>query len=189
MVNKKQLILIEAKRLFGRYGYLGFTLKQLAEACQMTSPALYYFYSSKAELFKDCIISEMVSRRDVLERCVEQSDTLEEFAHLLAYGAVEVCDRAAFRAGMAMREIVHLPDAMQEEICAEWEACLIEPVESFVDRVFAGQNIPIPHRLLAVYLINMATFSANNGSEYSHNDLAALFVTVVSGLSQPVTQP
>ena len=135
MTNKKQMILNEAKRLFGSYGYLGFTLKQLARACQMTSPALYYFYSSKADLFKDCLLSEMAARKTVTEHCIEQSSTLTEFAHALAYEAIDVCELSSFRTGQAMLEIVHLPEAMQAELHEGWNQMLIAPVEKFLQRV------------------------------------------------------
>lgn len=181
-MNKRQLILIEAKRLFGRYGYLGFTLKQLAQACEMTSPALYYFYSSKAELFKDCLLSEISARQVVLERCIEYSGSIPEFAGALAHEAIEICDVAAFSAGQAMREIIHLPEHMQDDIRHSWDEMMIDPVEQFLVRVSQGTEPPVPYRLLAIYLINMATFSAANTGHFTRDELATLFVTVAKSL-------
>lgn len=181
-MNKKQLINAEAKRLFGNYGYLGFTLKQLAQACAITSPALYYFYSSKADLFRDCLLAEMAARKVVLDRCVEQSNTLPEFAGALAHEAIEVCDVHAFRAGQAMREIIHLPEAMQIELRAAWDDNLITPVEVFLDRVLPAGHPLLPKRLLAYNFINMATFSSLHVDEFTRDELAALFVQVARGL-------
>lgn len=184
-MNKRQLILSEAKRLFGRYGYLGFTLKQLAQACDMTSPALYYFYSSKAELFEDCLLSEISARQAVLERCMTYSNTIVEFAGALAHEAIEICDVASFTTGQAMREIIHLPEKMQEEIRGAWDSMMITPVEDFVKRILVESSSNIPYRLIATYFINMATFSAANNTEFTRDELANLFVTVAKALQPP----
>jgi AcrR family transcriptional regulator len=181
-VNKKQLILCEAKRLFGHYGYLGFTLKQLAQACAMTSPALYYFYTGKADLFRDCLLSEMLLRQEVLERCIASSSTLADFAQALSLEAIAVCGQAEFTTGQAMREIVHLPAEMQRELRAAWITHLIDPVETFLRRILSPPPPAISFRLLAVMLINMATFAAANAEDFSRAELTALFIAVVQGM-------
>lgn len=181
-MNKKSLILAEAKRLFGRYGYLGFTLKQLAVACEMTSPALYYFYSSKADLFNDCLLSELESRNTLIVDCIQRSETMAEFAATLASNAIEACDLYAFRTGQAMQEIIHLPLAMQTELRDAWNRLLIAPVEAFLRTALPVPPANISYRLLAIYLINMATFSSAHTDEFAVDELCALFVTVVQGL-------
>ena len=181
-MNKKQLILLEAKRLFGQYGYLGFTLKQLSQACSMTSPALYYFFASKAELFRDCLLSEMEARKDVLDRCIAQSNTVADFASALTYEAIAVCDETAFRTGDALQEIIHLPEEMQQTLRAAADACLYEPVEAFLQQVLPVTPADLPHRLLAIFLINMATFASTHSNTFSHEQIATLFQHVVHGL-------
>ena len=184
-MNKKQQILFEAKRLFGRYGYLGFTLKQLAQACEMTSPALYYFYSSKADLFKDCLLSELDARRVVTRRCIEQSNSLTEFAGALAQEAIDVCDVASFRTGQAMQEIIHLPEEMQQELQAAWDTIMIKPVEDFLERIHP--NIPegVSYYLLGTYLIYIATFCSAHANQFSRDVLEKLFISAVSGMESP----
>lgn len=174
-MNKKQLILENAKRLFGRYGYLGFTLKQLAQACDMTSPALYYFYFSKAELFKDCLLSELFIRNEVIEHSISSANTVSEFIDNLVVEAIEVCDIHTFVAGQAMIEIIHLPEEMQQELRTAWHKLLIEPVEVFLGRILPSPIQGISTYLLATYLINVATFSASHAKEFSQQDLLQVF--------------
>ncbi|HEY3378987.1 MAG TPA: helix-turn-helix domain-containing protein [Armatimonadota bacterium] len=182
MVNKKQLILVEAKRLFGCYGYLGFTLKQLAQACHMTSPALYYFYTSKAELFKDCVLSEITIRQAVFERSMAQATTLPEFAHAMAHDIIEVCASAAFRVGQAMRETVHLPLEMQQELRTAWDTQMLAPVEQFLARMLPEPPSQVSYRLLATYVLSLATFSAVYAEDYPPEELAALIEAIATGL-------
>lgn len=183
-MNKKQLILQEAKKLFGQYGYLGFTLKQLAEACEMTSPALYYFFDHKAGLFRDCLLSEMEARRQVIERCIANSSNLSEFAQELTSEAIAICDKTSFRTGDAMQEIIHLPAEMQIELRESCENNLYAPVEVYLRSILPETPANLPHHLLAILMINMATFSSSHANEYSTEQLATLFQIVVSGLTK-----
>lgn len=55
---KKNQILAAAKQVFGRFGFTKTTLDDVANAVGMKKASLYYYYSSKEELFKDVIKSE-----------------------------------------------------------------------------------------------------------------------------------
>ena len=180
-VNKKETILTEAKRLSGRYGYLGFTLKQLAQACQMTAPALYYFYTSKADLFKDCLLTELELRHVSLSACAERAQSLPEFAELLAIEAFEKCSASCFRTGQAMQEIIHLPEEIQTELRAAWERTLIRPVEQLLERVMPG-NAAATNHMLATFFINMATFAGYYEEQYGRQAITAMLVAAATGM-------
>lgn len=187
-MNKKDRILTEAKRLFGTLGYLGFTLKQLAQACNMTSPALYYFYPSKADLFKECLLSEFESRRTVTEHCSQQSATLPEFVQHLVQDGIDICEASHFRTGQAMGEIIHLPVELREEIQEAWDRQLITPVEHFLDRVLPNPTPAISRYLLASYIIQIATYSAAQCTRFDRNELASFFSIVAHGLVEAAQQ-
>jgi len=178
-VNKKDIILAEAKRLSGHYGYLGFTLKELALACDMTAPALYYFYNSKADLFKDCLLSELEIRHTGISARAQQAASLAEFAGLLADESFEKCGSSHFRTGQAMQEIVHLPEEIQAELREAWERLLIRPVEAVLDRFIPG----IPRstsNMLATFFINMATFAGAYVERYGREALKAMMVAAAA---------
>lgn len=182
-MNKKETILTEAKRLSGKYGYLGFTLKQLAQACDMTAPALYYFYSSKADLFKDCLISELEIRHLSISQVARSSNSLLEFVEGLAVDSFEKCGASCFRTGQAMLEIIHLPEEIQQELREAWDRLLIAPVEEFLLRVDPAETPALPHYLLATFLINMATFVATQENRYDRATLTTLINSAANGLA------
>ncbi|HOF88576.1 MAG TPA: TetR/AcrR family transcriptional regulator [Armatimonadota bacterium] len=187
-MNKKERILAEAKRLFGTLGYLGFTLKQLAQACNMTSPALYYFYPSKADLFKECLLSEFARRREVTERCAAESSSLPEFVERLVLEGIDVCEASHFRTGQAMGEIIHLPDELREEIQAAWDRQLIAPVQGFLERIHPNPAPAISRYLLASYIIQIATYSAAQCHRFTRDELAAFFTIVAGSLDDAAAQ-
>lgn len=179
-MNKKDIILAEAKRLSGRYGYLGFTLKQLAQSCDMTAPALYYFYTSKADLFKDCLLSELEIRHTHICAWEQQATSLTEFASMLADEAFEACGASQFRTGQAMQEIVHLPEDIRAELAEAWERLLIAPVEGVLDRFMPG--LPAPARnMLGTFFINMATFAGAYEERYGRETIRAMITAAASG--------
>jgi AcrR family transcriptional regulator len=183
-MNKKDRILTEAKRLFGTLGYLGFTLKQLAQACNMTSPALYYFYPSKADLFKECLLSEFESRREVTERCAEHSATLPEFVAQLVEEGIDVCEASHLRTGQAMGEIIHLPADLREQIQEAWDRQLIAPVERFLERVCPNPTPGVSRYLLASYIIQIATYSASQCTRFDRHELSTFFAIVAHSLEE-----
>jgi AcrR family transcriptional regulator len=187
-MNKRETILGEAKRLFGRYGYLGFTLKQLAQACSMTSPALYYFYSSKAELFKDCLLSEMESRRQLVED-LRGVSTLGEFAREFCGRAIDLCDLHGFRTGQAIQETIHLPSEMQTELREAWDRLVIGSMEEAMARLLPAGPSSIPRPLVATFVVNMATFASTHQGEYTREAWSALFVAVADGVAAVPSRP
>lgn len=181
-MNKKEMILSEAKRLSGHYGYLGFTLKQLAQACDMTAPALYYFYSSKADLFKDCLLSELELRHVSLSAYAREANSLAEFSQLLARDAFDKCGPTNFRTGQAMEEIIHLPDDIQTELRAAWDRLVIAPVEELLARVMPDELPQLPRYLVATFMINMATFAAANETRFGQDTLTHMLIAASTGL-------
>ena len=54
----KYKILIEALKLFSKYGYEAVTVEQIADAVGIKAPSLYKHYKSKRDIF-DCILRRM----------------------------------------------------------------------------------------------------------------------------------
>lgn len=51
---KKQAVIAEAARAFGRHGANNVSLDQIAAALNVTKPALYYYFKNKQELIYEC---------------------------------------------------------------------------------------------------------------------------------------
>jgi AcrR family transcriptional regulator len=181
-VNKKETIVTEAKRLFGHYGYLGFTLKQLAQACDMTAPALYYFYSSKADLFRDCLLSELEDRHALILNSIAQATSLATFARSFAEDALTICETRQFRVGTAMQEVIHLPAEQQAHLHEAYETLLVAPLEAYLARTLPGAIPGVSTHLLGHMVINLATFTAAQIAQTPREELTALITLVITNL-------
>lgn len=51
---KKQAVITEAAKAFGRRGYKNVSLDEIALALNVTKPALYYYFKNKQELIYEC---------------------------------------------------------------------------------------------------------------------------------------
>jgi AcrR family transcriptional regulator len=91
MNERKSQIVEEARRLFGRYGFDKVTIKQLAEACGITEPALYRHFRSKDDIYDAVLdslktIVDYQSLFDRLEDETEIKTILFEIAtHILGF--------------------------------------------------------------------------------------------------------
>jgi AcrR family transcriptional regulator len=71
------MIMRVAYDLFMQYGYRAVTTRQLAEACGLTQPALYHYFSEKQDLYLAVVTEEIASIKVVLERLARRSEEVE----------------------------------------------------------------------------------------------------------------
>lgn len=68
---KRQAVIAEAVRAFGRDGYQNTSLDDIAGRLNVTKPALYYYFKSKNELLYECHNLAM----DIGDRAIEHAET------------------------------------------------------------------------------------------------------------------
>lgn len=79
-------ILSEAARLFAEQGFKGMSMSQLAEACQLTKPAIYYYFRDKQELYTQVLVQHSMQHHRVIDQRVAGKNTraaLKEIVHYL----------------------------------------------------------------------------------------------------------
>lgn len=57
--RRREGIVAEAERLFAQHGYKGVAMSQLAEACGITKPALYYHFRDKQGLYVEVLMQQL----------------------------------------------------------------------------------------------------------------------------------
>jgi AcrR family transcriptional regulator len=69
----REKILSTAKSLFIQHGYLGLSMRQIAEALDVSKPALYYHFKDKEELFLAVLTLYLDDMEMTLERIAKES--------------------------------------------------------------------------------------------------------------------
>jgi AcrR family transcriptional regulator len=76
--DTRQQILRAALREFAQYGYAGASVQQIVTAAGVTKPALYYYYSSKAELYGTLLDWAFEERYRLMRRAAAGGGTIAE---------------------------------------------------------------------------------------------------------------
>lgn len=71
------MIIQTASKRFMEYGYEPVSLHQIAEACHVSKPAIYYHFTSKPELFKVAVTTVLNNVHQHIARILEEADDLE----------------------------------------------------------------------------------------------------------------
>ena len=72
---KKQAVIAEASRAFGRHGYKTVSLDEIAKTLNVTKPALYYYFKNKQELVYECHELAMHLGDRVLQDAIASENT------------------------------------------------------------------------------------------------------------------
>lgn len=75
---KRNQILEAAKQMFGKFGFAKTTLEDVANLVGMKKASLYYYYSSKEQLFRDVVKSETDELIRELESTIFKLNSVEE---------------------------------------------------------------------------------------------------------------
>ncbi|TYP79000.1 TetR/AcrR family transcriptional regulator [Paenibacillus methanolicus] len=73
----QDMLIRTASKLFMEKGYDQVSLEQIAKACQVSKPSIYYHFSSKPELFTASVIAIMNHVHAKTSNLLRESDTLE----------------------------------------------------------------------------------------------------------------
>lgn len=74
----KAYILKHAERLFAKRGYSGVSMREIAEAAQMTKANLYYYFKDKESLYVQVLEQDMLALINALEQASQQGNTCHE---------------------------------------------------------------------------------------------------------------
>ncbi|WP_181414955.1 TetR/AcrR family transcriptional regulator [Bifidobacterium asteroides] len=111
--ERKEQILDAATHIIGKNGFWGFTVRQVAEACNLTEPAILYHFKNKEKL-----LVAVLSRRDDIDLHNMASELHVGLDRLWAdpteFGLWDLC-LAAVQKNSKQPEIVRLYTIMQGE--------------------------------------------------------------------------
>ena len=74
-IKKKDLILDSAISIFSQYGYHNTKLEQITKSLYLTDKSIYYYFSSKGDLFLEVILSIQIKLDKLIESINKIDDT------------------------------------------------------------------------------------------------------------------
>ncbi|HDR7171298.1 TPA: TetR/AcrR family transcriptional regulator, partial [Bacillus thuringiensis] len=92
--STKETILEVATRLFLTQNYQVVSMDEVAKVCGVTKATVYYYYSTKADLFTATMIEMMVRIRENMSQILSTNKTLEErlldFAKVYLHATMDI---------------------------------------------------------------------------------------------------
>ncbi|GCE31568.1 TetR family transcriptional regulator [Dictyobacter alpinus] len=178
--SKEEQVLNAARKIFMRYGFKRATMSDLAEAAQMSRPALYLIFSSKEEVFQ-ALITQIFS--ELLHDVRKEVSTHEEVADQLTSAFEVWCVRPfeMIQASPDARDILESGYAFATEITmgafAEFETILSDILRPLMSD---QANLSLSPEQLA-HILNTATqgFKESASSAMQIRQLIKGLITIV----------
>lgn len=83
--QRKAQIIGAATELFAAAGYVGTSLRDVAQKCGMTKAALYYHYPDKESLLKSVVETRMTRLNDAMEKALEEVNSDDPLVRIRAF--------------------------------------------------------------------------------------------------------
>ncbi|MCO4251240.1 TetR/AcrR family transcriptional regulator [Pseudarthrobacter raffinosi] len=176
-------ILENAAKLFAEKGFAGTALQDIADAMDLTRPALYHYFSSKEEVLATLVAETSLSTAERIERVRLRADiSPSEKLRLVTSQLVRERTSAPERFRMLDRTESALPPDIGKKHRAARRAVLTELTAIIVEGVTAGEFRQTDERLAALSVLGMSNWVAwwYSPSHDEHAEPAEHIVTTLS---------
>jgi AcrR family transcriptional regulator len=156
-MDRKDAIIIKARKQFTRYGYTKTTMADIARECEITKPTLYHYYTGKADLFAAVVADEQTAFFGMIEQAVAGASLTAEKLHVYVDMQVQSLQKFLLLGDLSRQAFLDLhPDALNVlSVCRKKEEDLL--TGWFNEGVRTGEFAPLDSRHTAhVFFMTMA---------------------------------
>ncbi|PER20760.1 TetR/AcrR family transcriptional regulator [Bacillus cereus] len=166
--STKELILEVATRLFLTQNYQVVSMDEVAKECGVTKATVYYYYSTKADLFTATMIQMMLRIRENMSQILSTNKTLEErlldFAKVYLHATMDI-DMKNFMKDAKLS----LSEEQLKEL-KEAEDSMYEVLEKVIENVMQIGEIPKRNAEFAAHAF-VSLLSIGNFKDENHNPI------------------
>ena len=80
-MNKRDIIIEEARKLFNSYGYKKVSMDELAKQANVTKKTIYSYFKDKEELFKYFIEEELLDIKNKIEKQKKKGSFIDNLSN------------------------------------------------------------------------------------------------------------
>lgn len=89
-MNKKEQVILEARKLFKKYGYKKVSMDEVANKAHVTKKTIYTYFKDKEELFKFFIREELDEIRKAIEQKEKEYSSFIEYVSTCIYKMLKI---------------------------------------------------------------------------------------------------
>jgi AcrR family transcriptional regulator len=155
--RRREAIVDAAARLFAQKGFLGASISDIANTCEMSKSLIYHYYESKEDILFDVMHSHVNALLDAARAVAARNDKPEQKLRVLTRTFIQLYVGAANRQRVLLNELENLT-ADQRKIVVGIQRNLIGIVEDIIAEVrpaLSGRNpLGTPAAMLYFGMIN-----------------------------------
>lgn len=144
-IGRKRFLEV-AEELFTAHGYRAVSIRDIAQACEVTNAALYYHFPSKEALYYEVLeyhASNMIERMTQAAKN-EQSPRKKVEAILIEYAQISMGRRSLFL--ISREEAAPINNSPPKEIVVNMIHALLQPLEVTIDQAISmGELRALPN--------------------------------------------
>lgn len=126
-------IIDQATDLFAMHGFSGVSMREIAEACELSKAGLYYHFKDKEDLFMSILMENMAALNRLMLDMAEVSGSTMDKITFFAYGIFSQLkgnQRTLIR--LASQDLRNLSPGLHDEFYQQYESTFLAPL----DRIF-----------------------------------------------------
>lgn len=160
----RERILEAATRLFVEHGYRGLSMREIADAVDLTKPAIYHHFADKEELFV-AILKRYVERlsasiRQEQAAAASSIDALRRIIHTILAQPTE--QQAVLR--LATQEMVHLSESARRRFVGEYYVTFLGSIRGVIEAGIAAGELRAVDPAVAVWALLGMLYPYSNQS-------------------------
>lgn len=128
--ERRDAIVAKAAELYGRNGFLGSSIADLAEACGMSKSLLYHYFSSKGDILFEIMDSHITALGEIAARVQQVADPKQRVM-ALTQGFMNLYTDASSRHKVLLNDLDKLAPERRETIVAE-QRTLVDAVDQML---------------------------------------------------------
>ncbi len=151
----KAHILKEAEQLFASRGYGGVSMREIAEACQITKANIYYYFKNKESLYLQVLETDIQALIRTLDQASQRGETCRDKITNIVEGFLNLMREKQALIQITMRQFGGLEREIRG-IVRRYRQQLTQPIEQVLEEgIRRGELRPLNSHLAALSLLGM----------------------------------
>ncbi|MHC1782008.1 MAG: TetR/AcrR family transcriptional regulator [Anaerolineaceae bacterium] len=179
----QERILETAAALFVAHGYEGISIREIADACDLSKAGIYYHFKDKEGLFLAILDAHLVELNEILKKIELQSGSvrnkISSFIHGI-FAELPPNHRAIIR--LATHDMDKVNAAARADFDLRYRECFLDPLAGILgEGIAAGQVRPMELSSAVWALLGLVYPFLNQGSIQSEADAERIsdFITAI----------
>jgi AcrR family transcriptional regulator len=130
--NTQQKILNVSTEMFVERGYQSVSMREIAEACGLSKPGLYYYFTNKQDLFLEILDSQLEVLSQLIASIQAQTVTSRERIRIFIVSVLTESTHQSALIRLGTHEMSNLEDVIRNEFYQRYQQKFLSPLAGLI---------------------------------------------------------